>query len=285
MTLTLQTKLLITPVHRPFTLDDRRIQNAFADPERVSSFENFVYAGIVPFGLLFVWAAAVRPGFHQAHVTILGFLISVAMSSFLTHVFKNAIGRARPDLIARCMPERGTPANELIDYHVCTQTDLSKLNDGWRSFPSGHSSFAFSGLGYLSFLLAGQLHSMRPRADLARVLITIAPLIGAFMVAASRTADYRHDIYDVTAGSLLGLLMAYFGYRRYYRSLWDPQCHVPYPSPADDQSEERHLFTPKRTDEEQPLRSESFDLGDMSEEEEARPLSAGTKGKQRQDSR
>lgn len=278
--------MLITPVHRPFVLDDRRIQNAYADPERVSSFENFIYAGIVPFGLLFVWAAAVRPGFHKAHVTILGFLISVAMSSFLTHVFKNAIGRARPDLIARCMPERGTPAHELIDSHVCTQTDRYKLNDGWRSFPSGHSSFAFSGLGYLSFVLAGQLHSLRPRADLARVLITIIPLLGAFMVAASRTADYRHDVYDVTAGSILGFVSAYFGYRRYYRSLWDPKCHSPYPSPADDKSEERHLFSPKRADEEAPLRAESFDLNALTEdEEEAHPLHAGNKGKQRHDSR
>lgn len=252
----------------------------------MSSFENFVYAGLVPLGIILVWALAFRPGLHKAHVTVLGFLISVAMSSFLTHVFKNAIGRARPDLIARCIPQRGTPAHELINYHICTQSDRNKLNDGWRSFPSGHSSFAFSGLGYLSLAIAGQLHTLRPRTDLARVLITITPLLGAFLVAASRTADYRHDIYDVTAGSILGFAMAYFGYRRYYRSIWDAQCHLPYPSPADDKNEERHLFSPKRTDEEAPLRAESFDLGSMTDEEdESRPLKTSSKGKQRQDSR
>jgi diacylglycerol diphosphate phosphatase / phosphatidate phosphatase len=208
------------------------------------------------------------------------------MSSFLTHVFKNAIGRARPDLIARCMPEKGTPAHDLVTYHVCTQINSYKLNDGWRSFPSGHSSFAFSGLGYFALVLAGQLHTFRPRTDLARVLITITPLIGAFLVAASRTADYRHDIYDVTAGSLLGFGMAYFGYRRYYGSIWHPQCHAPYPSPAEEKSEERRLFSPKRTDEEAPLRAESFDLNDLTDEEdESQPLAAGKKGKQRQDSR
>ena len=236
--------------------------------------------------MLLVWAAVTRPGFHKAHVTVLGFLISVAMSSFLTHVFKNAIGRARPDLIARCHPAKGTPAHQLIDYHVCMQTDAYKLNDGWRSFPSGHSSFAFSGLGYFSMVLAGQLHSIRPRTDLARVLIALVPLLGAFLVAASRTADYRHDVYDVTAGSILGFAMAYFGYRRYYRSLWDPMCHVPYPSPADDEKEERRLFAYKDPDEEAAAspRAESFDLNDLSEDE-SRPLNAGSKGKQRQESR
>lgn len=284
--LTCQTKFLITPVHRPFTLDDRRIQNAYADPERVTTFENFIYAGVVPLALIIIWTVAFRPGFHKAHVTILGFLISVAMSSFLTHVFKNAIGRARPDLIARCMPAKGTPVDKLVTFDVCTQTNQYKLNDGWRSFPSGHSSFASAGLAYLSFALAGQLHTVRPRTDLARVLITITPLLGAFLVAASRTADYRHDVYDVTVGSLLGFSMAYFGYRRYYRSIWHPQCHVPYPSPADEKSEERRLFSPKRSDEEAPLRAQSFDLSDLTDDEDqGRPAAGGNKGKQRLDSR
>ena len=38
--------------------------------------------------------------------------------------------------------------------------------------------------------------------------MTAAPLVGAFLIAASRVEDYRHDKYDVTAGSLLGLLIA-----------------------------------------------------------------------------
>lgn len=276
---------MITPVHRYFTLDDRRIQNPYAEHERVTTLENFIYAGAAPLALLLVWALVFRQGFHKSHVTILGFLISVALSSFLTHCFKNAIGRARPDLISRCKVARGTPAHELVDWHVCTEKNSYKLNDGWRSFPSGHSSFAFSGLGYLALALAGQLHVFRPRADLARVLIALCPLLGAFLVAASRTADYRHDVYDVTAGSLLGLATAYFGYRRYYRSLWDPQCHVPYPSPADDKAAERRIH-PLKDDEEAPAlpRAESFDLNDLTDDEETQPLTAGSKGKKRQGS-
>ena len=41
---------------------------------------------------------------------------------------------------------------------------------------------------------------------------------------------YRHDVYDVTCGSLLGISVAYFSYRRYYPRLRSAQCHEPFPS-------------------------------------------------------
>lgn len=48
------------------------------------------------------------------------------------------------------------------------------------------------------------------------------------MVAISRLDDYRHDVYDVTCGSVLGVLIAYFSYRRYYPSLRSVACDTPY---------------------------------------------------------
>ena len=74
------------------------------------------------------------------------------------------------------------------------------------------------------------MHVFRPRTDLARVLIALAPLIGAALIAISRLEDYRHDVFDVTCGSLLGMLMAYFSYRRYFPSLRSARCDEPYPS-------------------------------------------------------
>lgn len=53
------------------------------------------------------------------------------------------------------------------------------------------------------------------------------------MIAVSRLEDYRHDFYDVSAGSLLGVSLAYFSYRRYYPSLQSRRCHEPYPSRAE----------------------------------------------------
>jgi len=116
---------------------------------------------------------------------------SMILSSFITDVIKNAVGRPRPDLIARCKPAAGTPENKLVNIEVCTETDHHILHDGWRSFPSGHSSFAFAGLGYLALFFCGQLHVFRPRTDLGRVLLALGPILGAAMIAISRCEDYR----------------------------------------------------------------------------------------------
>lgn len=115
----------------------------------------------------------------------------MALTVFITDIIKNAVGRPRPDLISRCKPASGTLGDKLVTIDVCTETNHDMLQDGWRSFPSGHSSFAFSGLGYLALFLAGQLHVFRPRADLGRVLLALVPLLGAALIAISRCEDYR----------------------------------------------------------------------------------------------
>lgn len=77
-------------------------------------------------------------------------------------------------------------------------------------------------------ILPSQLRVFRPRASLAAMLICIAPLVGAFLIAASRLEDYRHAVADVFAGSLLGLLITYLTFRRYYPSLSSENCSEPY---------------------------------------------------------
>lgn len=136
---------------------------------------------------------------------------------------------------------------------VCTETAHHKLHDGWRSFPSGHSSFSFAGLGYLSLFLAGQMRIFAHgtpsservglgegstdrseklvRADLGRALLCLIPLIVAAWVAITRCQDYRHDVYDVTVGSLLGWTVAYWSYRRYWPHVTSPRCDEPYAGP------------------------------------------------------
>lgn len=256
---------MLEPFHRMFTLDDHAKQYPHAKVQRVSSGENILYAGIGPLVVIIAWSLVFRPGFHKAHVTIFGLFISVFLTSLLTDIIKNAVGRPRPDLIARCKPKPGTPEHELVTIAVCTEPDHHVLHDGWRSFPSGHSSFAFSGLGYFALFLAGQFRIFRPRTDLARVLIVLAPLVGAALIAMSRLADYRHDVFDVTVGSTLGMSVAWFSYRRYYRSLKHLHCEVPYPSPW----EYAIAQGSKRVkDVEHQGRDEDFSIEDLSEDEE-----------------
>ncbi|PMD65738.1 acid phosphatase/Vanadium-dependent haloperoxidase [Hyaloscypha bicolor E] len=223
-------QFFVEPFHRMFFINNINILYPHALQERVPVLWNIFYAGVVPFICLVIWLAIARANIHKFHVTILGLLISIFLTTFITDVVKNAVGRPRPDLISRCKPANTTPKDVLVDISVCTETDHHTLHDGWRSFPSGHSSFAFSGLGFLALFFAGQMHVFRPRTDLTRALLTISPLIGAALIAISRCEDYRHDVYDVTCGSILGMSTAYFSYRRYYPRLHSPKCDEPFPS-------------------------------------------------------
>jgi len=261
-------QFFMEPFHRMFYLDNLAIQYPHAIVERVPVFWLFIYSIGVPLLSIVLFILLTNPNGHKIHVTTLGLFISLFLTSFITNVIKNAVGRPRPDLIARCVPTPGTPAHTLVTWEICTETDHHTLHDGWRSFPSGHSSFAFSGLGYLSFFLAGQLRVFRPRTDLARVLLALVPLLGAALIAISRCEDYRHDVYDVTVGSILGFLIARFSYRRYYPALKSSKCDTPYPVPS-----ESTMVNGKQTkgkDEEEVIASAGqFEIGEDDSDEEA----------------
>ena len=194
-----------------FFINNMDIEYPHALIERVSVGWNIIYAGGLPLATIIVSLAVTRASLHKFHVTILGLLISyvlvtlvkidhqelktilsIMLTCFITDVVKNAVGRPRPDLISRCKPIAGTMKDTLVTIAVCTETDHHTLHDGWRSFPSGHSSFAFSGLGFLTLFFCGQLHVFRPRTDLGRVLVALMPLLGAALIAISRCEDYRY---------------------------------------------------------------------------------------------
>lgn len=191
-------------------------------------------------------------------------ILRLMLTCFVTDSIKNAVGRPRPDLIARCKPRTETPEHELVTFEVCTETDHHVLHDGWRSFPSGHSSFAFSGLGYLALFFCGQLHVFRPRTDISKAIFALSPLLGAAMIAISRCEDYRHDVYDVTCGSVIGMAIAYFSYRRYYPRLRYLKCDEPFSSRSADEDG----FGRLRDDEEAQRNAEDFALGNFDGDEE-----------------
>ena len=78
------------------------------------------------------------------------------------------------------------------------------------------------------------MHILRPRTDFSLILFVLAPLIGAVLIAISRMEDYRHDVFDVAVGSLLGLSIAYLSYRRYYPALRSIACDVPISASEDE---------------------------------------------------
>lgn len=136
------------------------------------------------------------------------------------------VGRARPDYLERCFPD-----GKITDNLLCTGDTKSEM-EGRKSFPSGHSSFAFAGFGFLSIYLMGkfQIFHKNGRGQSIRLILSILPLLAALLVAISRTCDYHHHWQDVTVGSLIGLGLAYLSYRQYYPSLSSTNCNFSYVS-------------------------------------------------------
>lgn len=84
----------------------------------------------------------------------MGLALSLATAFMLTQGMKLLFGKPRPDLLSRCQPDvanvdryRTGGFGEdisarwvLVTSEICQNTDMDILNDGFKSFPSGHAS-------------------------------------------------------------------------------------------------------------------------------------------------
>ncbi|KAJ2352941.1 hypothetical protein GGF43_003619 [Coemansia sp. RSA 2618] len=220
------------PRHREFSLHDHSIQYS----HHTSYVPDFVpplvaYATPVLSALAFLILR--RRNWHDFHCTVLGIFMAMGHNNTATNIIKNVVGRPRPDFIARCQPNiTENPPLRLVDYRVCTQTDLGYLREGMRSFPSGHASLSFCGLTFAALYLASHFRYNDQRGHAYKTIIFYLPLFCASLIAISRTADYHHHWQDVLAGSLLGIFVGWFGYRTYFPAVFDPSALTdrPYPS-------------------------------------------------------
>ncbi|KAI9320217.1 phosphatidic acid phosphatase type 2/haloperoxidase [Dichotomocladium elegans] len=242
---------LITPFRRRFSLEDKTIMFPHSPEDSVRMWVVGIICFLAPILIIAVLGLGYKRSVIDFHSGVLGNIkisvswtrkslcdssfiglcLSLSMCVMLTTVIKITVGRPRPDFIDRCQPSPGAvdPVLGLSDYTICTTpADSHLMIDGFKSFPSGHSSFSFAGLSYLAFYIAGKIQMFDERGHTYKGFLFAFPIIGALLVAISRTSDYRHHWQDVFVGSLLGIACAYFSYRQYYPVLGHSTSHKPF---------------------------------------------------------
>lgn len=162
---------------------------------------------------------------NRIHSTICVYLAAVGLTVLLSDAIKVYVGYLRPIFYEVCVP------NET--YQICTSDE--DVQEARKSFPSGHASLSFCGLGLLSFFLedsfgvqslrglqhtavdsiamdADRLRSFQRTVAFARVasIFCKAPLLLAGYIAASRIVDNKHFPADVVGGSVIGISISWW---------------------------------------------------------------------------
>jgi membrane-associated phospholipid phosphatase len=121
--------------------------------------------------------------------------LGVALSSafLITEGLKDIAGKPRPFMLAVCDPDVSAESIQrhrvgglgssldsavpiMVTAGICRQTDMSKLRDAFASWPSGHSSFGWAGMLYLSLFIcakfAVQIPYLTPGSSSQRYIST-----------------------------------------------------------------------------------------------------------------
>ncbi|KAF1888656.1 hypothetical protein Lal_00036695 [Lupinus albus] len=196
-----------------------------------------IYAVVLPM-LIFLVVYIRRRDVYDLHHSILvgdndrklfagaGLLFSILVTAVITEAVKNAVGRPRPDFFWRCFPD-GKDVYDTFGGVIC-HGDKNVVKEGHMSFPSGHTSWSFAGLGFLSLYLSGKIKAFDSTGHVAKLCIVFLPLLFASLVGISLVDDYWHHWQDVFAGGLLGLVVATICYLQFFPPPYHSEGWGPY---------------------------------------------------------
>jgi len=181
--------------------------------------DSYVPAAALWFLVLAVPTAAIGATFMMTRDWIdmreasLSVSLGLLLNGVVTDCIKLAVGRPRPDFMARCHPDGGGR------LPPCTGSARDVMQ-GRKSFPSGHASFSCCLAVFVTLYLAGKLGTFTERGRRQSYkLLVLLPLLVAVLIAASRTCDYHHHWQDVLAGGALGAVWAWVAYHHFYPSV------------------------------------------------------------------
>ncbi|RUS76378.1 hypothetical protein EGW08_015858 [Elysia chlorotica] len=184
---------------------------------------------IIAFSIIVIWTVHQHNRNEEDVISaILGLSLSMYLSATVTNFIKLVVGRPRPDFFERCFMKPSEDADKLA-LAMCDR-DAESVNQGYKSFPSGHATMAMSGMFYMSLYIGRSLKVFTQRHSRysgIRLCVTIAPVVFGVLVAASRTADYHHHWQDVLVGSLIGVGFAYMCFRQSFHGTLHKSSHLP----------------------------------------------------------
>ncbi|KAG6650041.1 lipid phosphate phosphatase 2-like [Carya illinoinensis] len=174
---------------------------------------------LLPFAVILIYYF-IRRDVFDLHQATLGLLFSILITAVITDAIKDGVGRPRPDFFWRCFPD-GKVVFEQVTRNVMCTGDKSVIKQGHKSFPSGHTSWSFAGLGFLAWYLSGKIRAFDHGGHVAKLCIVFLPILAASLVGVSRVDDYRHHWQDVFAGGLIGMTVASFCYLQFFPLPYD----------------------------------------------------------------
>eukprot|EP01054_Gregarina_sp_Poly1_P000786 Gregarina_sp_Poly_1__785@NODE_1189_length_4822_cov_141_095689_g818_i0_p2_GENE_NODE_1189_length_4822_cov_141_095689_g818_i0NODE_1189_length_4822_cov_141_095689_g818_i0_p2_ORF_typecomplete_len354_score15_96PAP2/PF01569_21/2_2e02PAP2/PF01569_21/1_9e25PAP2_3/PF14378_6/1_5e05DUF202/PF02656_15/17DUF202/PF02656_15/0_56CD34_antigen/PF06365_12/0_62CD34_antigen/PF06365_12/1_2e03YfhO/PF09586_10/1_2e02YfhO/PF09586_10/0_26FUSC/PF04632_12/3_5e03FUSC/PF04632_12/0_07_NODE_1189_length_4822_cov_141_095689_g818_i0 len=160
---------------------------------------------------------------EEAVLFILGGSLAASLNFMSVTMIKKMYGRLRPDFLSRCYghsePSVWMVANDFKDWSevpdVPECNDLAgsfnlssrALEDGRMSFPSGHTSFSYSLVGFAALWAYSKLCLLSNWGSW-RIAIPFLLMMIPTAIAVSRTSDYRHHSSDIVGGMFLGIGIA-----------------------------------------------------------------------------
>lgn len=146
---------------------------------------------LIAFGVpltIFVTDYIVNKNRNELSKALLSLTLNYGLTGFLTSFFKMIVGRPRPNFFYRCFPD-----GQAI-FPIKCNGDEKAVIDGRKSFPSGHSSFAFASMVLSTLYLLRKLKPLDQanRTDSWKLWFCLSPILLACSIAVSRTCDYHH---------------------------------------------------------------------------------------------
>jgi diacylglycerol diphosphate phosphatase / phosphatidate phosphatase len=191
-------------------------------------------ASLIPIFIFLVMQFRIR-SFWDLNNAVIGLLYALIGAAVFQVFIKWLIGGLRPHFLSVCDPDpalmtSGGSGFETIMFqrNIC-RGDPDEIDDSLESMPSGHTTAAFAGFGFLYFYLNAKLKVFsNHHPAFWKLIVTYAPILGACLIGGALTIDEYHNWYDVFAGAVIGFTFAISSYRMVYASVWDFRFnHIP----------------------------------------------------------